>query len=78
MGRGIVLCRIFREKESSADADVRTFLVKTLGFFEIYGVSERTRGTIFHDFVRTSAMDDPLMLLWDIYFRCKNDTDFSK
>jgi len=36
---------------------------KNSGIFEIYGVSARTRGrgSIFHDFVLTSFMDDPLL-----------------
>jgi len=37
------------------------FGAKNLGFFEIYGVYARTRRegeSIFHDFVRTSLMDD--------------------
>jgi len=44
---------------------MRTFALfgaKNFGFFEIYGVSARTRGkgSIFRDFVRTSFMDGPL------------------
>jgi len=39
-----------------SDADVRTSCRKNLGFFEIYGVSARTKGerSIFRDFVRTT------------------------
>jgi len=57
-----------RGKGSSLDADVRTFWCKNLEYFEIYGVSARTRGvsaekeeggSIFRDFVRTSFMDGP-------------------
>jgi len=33
-----------QEGEGSSDADVRLFGTKNLGFFEIYGVSARTRG----------------------------------
>jgi len=56
------------------------FEAKNFGFFEIYGVSARTRGeevepvrtffgqegrvSIFRDFVRTSFMDGPLALLF--------------
>jgi len=32
---------------------------KNSKFFEIYGMSARTRGSIFRDFVRTSFMDGP-------------------
>jgi len=55
--------RTFYGQEGSSDADVRTFWCKNTGFFEIYGVPERTRGegvepvrtrgSIFRDFVRT-------------------------
>jgi len=60
----------------SSDADVRTFWCKNAKFFEIYGVSARTRGeggsasadilrtrgrvSIFRDFVRTSFMNGAL------------------
>jgi len=53
----------------SSDADVRTFWWKNIGFFEIYGMSARTREveqvrtrgeeSIFREFVRTSFMDGP-------------------
>jgi len=33
-----------RTRGDSSDADVRTFWRKNFGFFEIYGVSARTRG----------------------------------
>jgi len=62
------------ERGASPDADIRTFWSK-LGFFEIFGVSARTRGkgvepvrifcghgergSIFRHFVRTSFMDGP-------------------
>jgi len=41
------------------------FGVKTFEFFEIYGVSARTRGegSIFRDFVRTSFMDSLLIMI---------------
>jgi len=32
------------DKWGSSEADVRTFLCKTIGFFEIYGMPRRTRG----------------------------------
>jgi len=35
------------------------FDTKNSGFFEIFGVSARTRGSIFRDFVWTSFMDGP-------------------
>jgi len=41
---GFVQCGHFTDKEGSSDADVRIFWCKNFGFFEIYGVSERTRG----------------------------------
>jgi len=45
-GRGFVQCGHFADKEEggSSDVDVRTFWCKNLEFFEIYGVSARTRG----------------------------------
>jgi len=71
-GRGLVQCG------QGAVIQMRTsalFGAKNFGFFEINGVSARTRdegsfepvrtfcgqgeGSIFHDFVRTSFMDDP-------------------
>jgi len=45
-GEGVCLYRadILRTRgRSSSDADVRTFCCKNFGFFEIYGVSVRTR-----------------------------------
>jgi len=61
----------------SSDADVRTFLCKKLEFFKIYVVPARTkgegiepvrtfcrqRGSIFLDFVPTSFMDGPFLLV---------------
>jgi len=41
---GVVQCRHYADKGGSSDADVRAFWCKKLQFFEIYGVSARTRG----------------------------------
>jgi len=59
------------------------FGAKNFGFFEIYGVSPRTRGrrglsqsdkgegSFFRDFVRTSFMDGPLQYAWKSNY-CSN------
>jgi len=67
----------------SSDAHVRTFGAQNIGYFEIYGVSARTRGegrlnqcghfsdkgegSNCRNFVRTSFMDGPLPLNFKIY-----------
>jgi len=39
-----VQCGYFSEKGVSSDAESTSFAAKSIGFFEIYGVSVRTRG----------------------------------
>jgi len=72
-------------KGGSSGADVRTFWCKkNFGFFEIYGVPERTRrrglsqcghfvdkergGSIFRDFMRMSFMYGPLSNRWSLQY----------
>jgi len=50
-------------REGGGGLQMRTsalFGAKYFRFFEIYGVSARTTGSIFRDFVWTSFMDGPL------------------
>jgi len=41
------------------------FVAKSIGFFEIYGVSARTRGRRVN-FVQTSFVDCPLCAEWNV------------